>query len=73
MTLISTSRSFRVSERNPDIHGITVVATRRGEDANPSQYVCEYIVTATKKIETGNDADCVLRAYAPTEAEAGAI
>ena len=36
--------------RNPDSHGITVVAARRREDANPSQYVCEYIVMATKKI-----------------------
>ena len=36
--------------RNPDSHGITVVAARRGEDANPSQYICEYIVMATKKI-----------------------
>ena len=36
--------------RNPDIHEITVVATRRREDANPSQYVCEYIVIATKKV-----------------------
>jgi hypothetical protein len=36
------------SARN--IHGITVVATRRREDANPSQYVREYIVMATKKI-----------------------
>ena len=39
-----------VSERNPDIHGITVVATRRREDANPSQYICEYIVMATEKL-----------------------
>lgn len=38
------------SEHNPDTHAITVVATRRREDANPSRYVCEYIVMATKKI-----------------------
>jgi hypothetical protein len=38
------------SERNPDAHAITVVASRRREDANPSQYVCEYTVMATKKI-----------------------
>jgi hypothetical protein len=39
-----------VSESNSNIHGITVVATRRREDANPSLYVCEYIVMATVKI-----------------------
>jgi hypothetical protein len=38
------------SERNPGAHAITVVATRRRDDANPSQYVCEYIVMASKKI-----------------------
>ena len=38
------------SGRNADSNAITVVATRRREDANPSQYVCEYIVMATKKI-----------------------
>jgi hypothetical protein len=38
------------SERNPDAHAITVVASRRRDDANPSRYVCEYIVMATKKI-----------------------
>jgi hypothetical protein len=38
------------SGRNPDAHAITVVATRRRDDANPSRYVCEYIVMATKKI-----------------------
>jgi hypothetical protein len=38
------------SERNPDTNAIAVVATRRRDDANPSQYVCEYIVMATKKI-----------------------
>jgi hypothetical protein len=39
-----------MSERNPDAHAITVVANRRRDDANPSQYVCEYIVMATKRI-----------------------
>ena len=38
------------SEHNPDTRAITVVATRRREDANPSQYGYEYIVMATKKI-----------------------
>ena len=38
------------SEHTPDTHAITVVATRRREDANPSRYVCEYVVNATKKI-----------------------
>jgi hypothetical protein len=38
------------SECNPDRQAIAVVATRRREDANPSRYVCEYIVTATKKV-----------------------
>jgi hypothetical protein len=38
------------SERNPSANAITVVATRRRDDANPSRYVCEYIVIATKKI-----------------------
>ena len=38
------------SEHNPDARAITVVASRRRDDANPSRYVCEYIVMATKKI-----------------------
>jgi hypothetical protein len=38
-----------VSERAPDGHAITVMASRRREDANPSQYACEYIVMATKR------------------------
>ena len=36
-----------ISERTLD--GITVVASRRREDANTSNYVCEYIVTAVAK------------------------
>ena len=38
------------SEHNPGARAITVVASRRRDDANPSRYVCEYIVMATKKI-----------------------
>jgi len=38
------------SEHDPDARAITVVASRRRDDANPSRYVCEYIVMATKKI-----------------------
>ena len=36
-----------ISERTLD--GITVVASRRREDANTSNYVCEYIVVAAAK------------------------
>ena len=36
-----------ISERTLD--GITVVASRRREDANTSNYVCEYIVAAVAK------------------------
>jgi hypothetical protein len=35
------------SAYDPTRHGITVEANRRRDDANPSQYVCEYIVMAT--------------------------
>jgi hypothetical protein len=38
------------TERNADANAITVVASRRRDDANPSRYVCEYIVMATEKI-----------------------
>jgi hypothetical protein len=38
-----------LSERSPDGQAITVVASRRRDDANPSQYVCDYIVMATTK------------------------
>jgi len=37
------------SEHNPDARAIAVVATRRRDDATPSQYVCEFIVMAAKK------------------------
>src|SRR5262245_19009458 len=37
------------SEHNPDARAIAVVATRRRDDANPSQYVCQFIVMAAKK------------------------
>ena len=37
------------SARSPHTNAITVVASRRRDDANPSRYVCEYIVMATKQ------------------------
>jgi hypothetical protein len=37
------------SAYDPARHGITVEANRRRDDANPSQYVCEYIVMATTR------------------------
>ncbi|MGB6427009.1 MAG: hypothetical protein WBF11_02715 [Methyloceanibacter sp.] len=37
------------SARDPERHGIRVEANRRRDDANPSQYVCDYIVVATAK------------------------
>jgi len=39
---------FRNSH-DPERHGIRVEANRRRDDANPSQYVCEYIVMATTR------------------------
>jgi len=36
-----------MSERSAD--GITVIASRRREDANASRYVCEYIIAALKR------------------------
>jgi hypothetical protein len=36
-----------ISESNPNLHAIKIVASRRRDDANSSQYVCEYIVMAT--------------------------
>ncbi len=37
------------SANDPDGRGIRVEANRRRDDANPSQYVCEYIVVMTTK------------------------
>jgi hypothetical protein len=37
------------SSHDPERHGISVEANRRRDDANPSQYVCEYIVMVTTK------------------------
>jgi len=37
------------SAHDGDHHGILVEANRRRDDANPSQYVCEYIVVMTTR------------------------
>jgi hypothetical protein len=37
------------SGRDVERHGILVEANRRRDDANPSRYVCEYIVMVTTR------------------------
>jgi hypothetical protein len=37
------------SAHDAERHGILVEANRRRDDANPSQYVCEYIVVMTTR------------------------